>query len=187
MKGKMIHKRKIIIAAAALLFLLTVGYACYVVEIGNFRAITPGEAYRSAQLESDKLEYYIKQYGIRSILNLRGENSEMQWYKDEMRASAAYGVAHYDIAMSSSRFPTDETIKELISILKTAPRPILIHCQYGADRSGLVAAMWKVIVDNEPKSEAKKQLSFLYGHVPILGRDAMDRFFEKWPVEQYSH
>ena len=53
---------------------------------------------------------------------------------------------------------------------------------------GLVAAMLKVIVDKEPKSEAKKQLSILYGHVPLLGRAAKDRFFEEWnPEDQYSY
>jgi len=49
-----------------------------------------------------------------------------------------------------------------------------------ADRSGLAAAMWKVIVDREPKSEAEKQLSILSGHIPIGKTSAMDRFFENW-------
>jgi len=44
--------------------------------------------------------------------------------------------------------------------------------------------MWKVIVDNEPKSVAKRQLSILYGHIPIGGTVAMDRFFEKWALEE---
>ena len=46
--------------------------------------------------------------------------------------------------------------------------------------SGLVAAMWKVIVDKEPKSEAGKQLSILYGHLPIGKTTATDHFFENW-------
>jgi undecaprenyl-diphosphatase len=40
--------------------------------------------------------------------------------------------------------------------------------------------MWKVIVDKEPKSEAAKELSILYGHIPIGKTIAMDHFFEKW-------
>jgi hypothetical protein len=40
--------------------------------------------------------------------------------------------------------------------------------------------MWKVIVDKEPKPEARKQLSILYGHFPLGETSAMDRFFEKW-------
>jgi undecaprenyl-diphosphatase len=60
------------------------------------------------------------------------------------------------------------------------PRPVLIHCKQGADRTGLVAAMWKVIVDKEPKSEARKQLSPIFFHFPICRTASLDRFFKKW-------
>ncbi|MGO9611667.1 MAG: hypothetical protein ACLPX5_01335 [Dissulfurispiraceae bacterium] len=56
----------------------------------------------------------------------------------------------------------------------------LIHCKTGADRSGLVAAMWKTLIDKEPKDEAARQLSILYGHLSIGDTAAMDDFFEKW-------
>jgi len=149
-------------------------------EQGNFHAVTPGEAYRSAQLDRDELEYYIKKHNIKSILNLRGENPNASWYMEELRVSIERNVTHYDISLSASREPTNADVQRLIEIFKHAPRPILIHCQAGADRSGLVAAMWKVIVDREPKSEAEKQISILYGHIPIGKTSAMDHFFENW-------
>jgi len=89
-------------------------------------------------------------------------------------------VKHYNIPLSSSREPDETVVRNLIEIFKNAPHPVLIHCQAGADRSGLAAAMWKVFVDKEPKSEAGKQLSLLYGHLPIGKTTAMDRFFQKW-------
>jgi len=155
-------------------------YICYVIDQGNFRVITTGEAYRSAQLDRDKLEYYVRRYNIKSVLNLRGQNPYSDWYREELTVSAANRIKHYDIALSSTREPTENDVKQLTEIFREAPRPILIHCQAGADRSGLVAAMWKVIVDQEQKLEAGKQLSIFYGHVPLGGRDAMDNFFEKW-------
>lgn len=176
----MSRRAKFIIAVLLSLFILTASYFLYMEEQGNFHVITPGDAYRSAQLDRDELEYYIKKYNIRSILNLRGENPNTSWYTEELRVSAEQNVKHYDIALSASRKPTDEEVQRLIKIFRSAPRPILIHCQAGADRSGLAAAMWKVIVDREPKSEAEKQLSILYGHIPIGKTSAMDRFFENW-------
>ncbi len=176
----MSRKLKFFIAVLSLVLILTAGYFLYTEEQGNFHAITPGEAYRSAQLDRDELEYYIKKHNIRSILNLRGKNPDNSWYKEELEVSAEHNVIHYDISLSASREPTDEDVQRLIKIFKSAPRPILIHCQAGADRSGLVAAMWKVIVDREPKSEAEKQISILYGHIPIGKTSAMDRFFENW-------
>jgi protein tyrosine/serine phosphatase len=94
--------------------------------------------------------------------------------------SAANQIKHYDITLSSTKEPAENDVKQLTDISKEAPRPILINCQSGADRSRLGAAMWKVIVDHEKKPKAEKQLSVFFGHIPLGGRDAMDKYFEKW-------
>jgi undecaprenyl-diphosphatase len=171
--------RKVFIAAIFLL-LFPAGYVLTIWEQGNFHEITKGEAYRSAQLNRDEFEYYIKKYHIRSVLNLRGQNSGESWYKDELKVSMDHHLVHYDIPLSATHEPDSQDVQTLLTVFREAPRPILIHCKSGADRTGLVGAMWKVIVDNEPKSEASKQLFILYGHIPIGGTSAMDRFFEKW-------
>ncbi|MGB9711780.1 MAG: dual specificity protein phosphatase family protein [Dissulfurimicrobium sp.] len=169
-----------ILSLFSLLAILGTVYLLYMEEQGNFHVITPGEAYRSAQMDRDELEYYIKKYGIRSILNLRGENTGKMWYVEELEVSREQHVAHYDISLATSRELKDDDVRKLVKIFKNAPRPILIHCQSGADRSGLVAAMWKVIVDKEPKAKAADQLSIIYGHMPVGKTTAMDHFFKKW-------
>ncbi len=40
--------------------------------------------------------------------------------------------------------------------------------------------MWKIVVDGESLSKAKKQLSIIYGHFPIGSAVAMDQFFKEW-------
>jgi protein tyrosine/serine phosphatase len=177
-KAKWILKCRLFLAAFTLLLVVSTGSFLYLKD--NFHAITPGEAYRSAQLDGEKLEFYVKKYQIRSILNLRGRRPDHDWYKEEIRTSANLNVVHYDISLSAVRKPSPEDVRELIHIFRTAPRPLLIHCKAGADRSGLAAAMWKVIVDREPKSEARKQLSIKFAHIPLGGPEAMDSFFDNW-------
>jgi len=161
-------------------------YAMFVAGQGNFHQITEGQAYRSAQLDGDELKYCINKYGIKSILNLRGKDPEEKWYAEEKKISSEYGVRHYDLALSAYREPTGEETRILTELIKSAPRPVLIHCQAGADRTGLASAMWKVIVDNDSKAEAAGQLSVLYGHMPFGPASAMDDFFEKWLPEEIS-
>jgi protein tyrosine/serine phosphatase len=171
----------IVIAVLVVLMLPPAGYyGVYLRVQGNFHAITPGEAYRSAKLDKDKLTYYVKKYNIRSIVNLIGEDPYKPWYQEELRVSRKHNIRHYDLALSATDPPSQEDTRKLMRIFRTAPRPILIHCKGGSDRSGLVAAMWKVIIDKEPKAEARKQLSILYGHFPFGGTSALDRFFEEW-------
>jgi len=175
------RRLKIFIAALAVVLLLPAGYfGVYMQVQGNFHQITAGEAYRSAKLDRDELEHYIKKYNIKSIVNLLGEDPRKPWYREEIQVSAEHHVRHYDISLSATHEPTEEDARKLVEIFQNAPRPVLIHCKGGSDRSGLVAAMWKVIVDKEPKSEARKQLSMLYGHFPIGKTSAMDHFFENW-------
>lgn len=177
------RQRKCILAAVSLLFILIGSLFLYIEEQGNFHSITSGEAYRSAQMDRDELEYDINNYHLKSILNLRGKNPDSDWYIEEVKVSSEHGIIHYDMALSASRELTAKEIRVLREIFNSAPRPILIHCMSGADRSGLVSAMWKVIVDKTSKAEAKKQLSILYGHIPIGSTSALDRFFESWRPE----
>jgi undecaprenyl-diphosphatase len=176
----------IAVLALALLLLLPASYfGLYMQTQGNFHPITQGEAYRSAKLDRDKLEYYIKKYNIKSIVNLIGHHPDKPWYREEIQVSAEYNIKHYDLSLSATNEPSEKDVRKLTEIFENAPRPVLIHCKGGSDRSGLVAAMWKVIVDKEPKSDARKQLSLWYGHFPIGKTSAMDRFFQQWdPVPQ---
>jgi len=176
------RRSKIYIAIFALLLLLTAGYL-FIVEYDNFHPITEGEAYRSAQLDGDELAYYIRVYNIKSIINLRGDDLTAAWYREEKRVSAEHHVKLYDLSLSAWREPDEREIRTLIMLFNRIPRPVLIHCRGGSDRSGLAAAIWKVVVDKEPKSEAEKQLSVFFGHFPIGKTAALDRFFQKWDPE----
>jgi protein tyrosine/serine phosphatase len=171
---------KAIVLVLGLACLLGVARMLYLEEQGNFHPITPGEAYRSAQLDQDELEYYIRKYAIRSVINLRGVHHDEKWYRDETEICRRLGVAHYDVDLSSDKAPNATQLRDLLGFFATAHRPVLIHCQAGADRSGLAAALWKLVVDRTPKSVARKQFSILYGHIPFGPTQALDDFFEKY-------
>lgn len=160
-------------------------YFWYLDEQGNFHPITPREAYRSAQLDQDELEYYIHKFGIHSIINLRGNNVGESWYAKEIATSRKLGIRHYDLGvLSAGRRPSSHEIEKLLKIFRIAPRPVLIHCQGGADRSGLAAALWKMVIDGVPKSVAKKQLSIRYGHMPFGPTQVLDAFLENWTIHK---
>ncbi len=171
---------KIIAGVILSVIYITGSFVMFVRDSGNFHEITSGKAYRSAQLNKAQLEHFIKKYGIRSVINLRGGKKEARWYRDEITICEQYGIIHYDIPLSATREPKMEEVNQLIEIFRTAPQPVLIHCKDGADRSGLAAAIWKVVMDGEPEWEAKKQLSIFYGHMPIGKVTVLDQFFEKW-------
>ncbi len=157
------------------------GWAGYLRLSGNFHPVEEGVIYRSGQLSGAQFASRIQEKHIRTIINLRGNNSGRPWYNDEMKASAAAGVQHIDFPISAGRELTDDQVSKLAVFLKESPRPILIHCEAGADRSGLASALYKLLVEKRSPGEASAQLSFRYGHFPWLGSRtvAMNRTFER--------
>ena len=173
-------QKKIIRTAAVLVGLLGVVAASrfwYLKEQGNFHPITPCVAYRSAQLDPDELEYYIGKFKIHSIINLRGKDEGEPWYGEEVATCRKMDVRHYDLGLSAVERPSSREIEDLLRLFQIAPRPVLIHCKAGADRSGLAAALWKMVIDGSPKSEARKELSIRFGHMFLGPTQVLDVFF----------
>ena len=150
---------------------VTGGYAIYcavIIETGNFHAVDPGVLYRSAQLGDQDLQAYARRYGIKSVLNLRGAHPGEAWYDGEMDAVHQLALVHYDYPLSAKRFVTSGEIAELLDIVRRAPKPLLVHCRSGADRSGLLAALYRYAVDGDSAAQADAQLSLVFGHFPYL-------------------
>ena len=59
-----------------------------------------------------------------------------------------------------------------------------MHCKSGADRAGLAAALYLIIMKNVPVEVAAKQLSFSYGHIKSSKTGILDAFFEKYISDQ---
>jgi uncharacterized protein (TIGR01244 family) len=156
-------------------------WAGYLRLTGNFHPIENGVIYRSGQLSGPQFANRIKENGIRTIINLRGDNTGQPWYDAEMEASKAARVQHVDFPLSAGRELTDAQVTRLTALLRDSPRPILIHCEAGADRSGVASALYLLLVARRPVREASGQLSFRYGHFPWLTSRtaAMDRTFDR--------
>lgn len=143
---------------------------------GNFHTITNNQAYRSRQLDKKLLTFYITKYDIKSIINLRGEEKGVNWYDDELKVCSIYNIVHYDLDLAMDKIPKNKDIQTLLTIFKTAPKPVLIHCLGGSDRTGLAATLWKLVIDKEDKKQALKQMSFFYGHMPFGKATILDKW-----------
>jgi len=135
---------------------------------GNFHAVEAGILYRSAQPDRNDLIAAVHQHGVRSVLNLRGRNPGSYWYDEEVGASRELGLAHYDYSLSAKRLVTAQQIAEILNIVRQAPKPLLIHCKSGADRAGLVSALYRFALAGAKAEDADRELSLVYGHFPYL-------------------
>jgi protein tyrosine/serine phosphatase len=91
-------------------------------------------------------------------------------------------VIYSDRSLGSGKELSLEEMDDLISLLRQAPKPVLIHCLGGADRSGLVSALYLFAIEGRSPGEAAKELSIWTGHVPLIRPKvtAMDNSFWRY-------
>ena len=147
--------------------------------LGNVHTVERDTLYRSATLHPDALRRVVDTYSIRTVLNLRGAEPGERWYREESACLNTAGVHLIDFPMVDYLEPSDQQLSDLRGIFTAASRPLLVHCRVGADRTGLVCALFELWIMRKPADTARRQLSWRYGHVPWLdGRSgAMDRAF----------
>jgi protein tyrosine/serine phosphatase len=147
---------------------------------GNFAVVVPGELYRSNQPTSARLQDYATRYEIRTVVNLRGRDDGAGWYREEAAAARRLGIELIDFPMQADRRIDAKTATELAAILRDAPRPILIHCRSGADRTGLASVIYLSRVARADEETAERQLSLRYGHIAIPFLSATYAMDESW-------
>lgn len=153
--------------AAAVLLTVTVGYLAFLHFSGNFHVVHDGQVYRAAQMDGQALSRWHREHGIASVLNLRGQNDGADWYETERAVADRLGIAHIDFRMSAQTELTQPEVEALMAAMRDAPKPMLIHCMGGADRTGLASAMYVAGLAGMGEDAAEEQLSMAYGHVGI--------------------
>lgn len=155
----------------------------------NVRTVHKDNLYRSAQLSKRQFKKYIEKYGIKTVINLRGKSSS-EWYLDEMDAMDETGTEHFDVRMGASRLPHRKDLLRLLELYETAKRPILIHCQGGADRTGEASALYKLEFMGSSKKDAMKMQTIWYRH--LKWRYPAKRYFigeiyqgKQWALDSY--
>ncbi len=92
----------------------------------------------------------LKALGIRSILNLRRWNSDP---KDFEQA----GFTPLLQRMEADDLTVDDLVAAL-RLFRDAPKPVIVHCWHGSDRTGSVVAAYRIVFQNWTPAAALDEL-----------------------------
>jgi len=152
----------------------------------NFHEIDAGKYFRSAQLDAGGFRSAIGRYGIKTIINLRGARPGEDWYDGERAVASELQVLQIDIPMSSRRLPHKRDLILLLDAFKNAPRPLLVHCLIGADRTGEASAIYEMIYMGKSKEDSLKMLAPEFFHSPEITPAKSYFIRELWQGEAWA-
>jgi protein tyrosine/serine phosphatase len=136
----------------------------------NLFQVTP-TLFRSAQLSKDDVAE-LKTLGIKNVIGLRAFHSDDDWLrKSGIKASR---VKIYTWAVN------DDNIVAALRAIRTAEKegPVLLHCWHGADRTGLVSAMYRLLYQGWSRAQARDAvqnggsgINAVWKNIPVYLRD----------------
>jgi protein tyrosine/serine phosphatase len=118
--------------------------------VPNLHRITP-LLYRSEQPNALGMKN-LEKLGIRTVINLRFFNDDV----DEVKGTSLRAVRTKILTWRID----DAHVVEVMRMLQNADEgPFLIHCQHGADRTGLMTAMYRILEQKWTPEDALKELT----------------------------
>jgi len=133
---------------------------------------------RSAQPSPRDIARLARQ-GLKTIVNLRGGRSHGAWQL-ERDAAERHGIAVVDLVLRSREAPDPATLRALPEFFAAMKYPALAHCKSGADRAGLFAALYLLVVERSTVAEARRELSWRKGHFRYAKTGILDAFLEDY-------
>ncbi|MDA9165518.1 tyrosine-protein phosphatase [Alphaproteobacteria bacterium] len=149
---------------------------CY----NNFHKVDEN-LYRSNMPTPSRIKKYSK-LGIKTIINLRGVRKDGGWLL-ENEACKKYNIKLIDFRARSRAAPEKEMIFEANKLFKNISYPALIHCKSGADRAGIMCALYFLLQKKQETKKAKQQLSWKYLHIKWAKPGVLDSFVHEYSTQ----
>lgn len=116
----------------------------------NLHQMTP-TLYRSALPDSSAVPV-LEQLKIATVINFLPE-SDASWLKNP-------GIKQVQLTYRTNHVDDADVLAALRAIQQAqANGPVLMHCKHGSDRTGLMAAMYRVVVQGWSKEEALNEMT----------------------------
>lgn len=130
--------------------------------------------YRGAQPTAEGIRQ-LSMLGVRTIVNLRTMHSDA----DKI---GGLSISYKHISFKAWRPEHEDVVRFLKIATNPAKQPVFVHCQHGADRTGMMTAVYRIVVQGWSKDDAIREMTQGgFGFHPIW-RDLVD-YIRKLDVE----
>ncbi|MHC4714041.1 MAG: fused DSP-PTPase phosphatase/NAD kinase-like protein [Planctomycetota bacterium] len=107
--------------------------------------------YRGAQPTAEGFRE-LEKMGVKTVVNLRSFHSD----RDELEGTAL-GYVH--VWAKAWNAEDEDVVKFLKVVADKSKAPVFVHCQHGADRTGMMVAIYRIIIQGWTKGAAVKEMT----------------------------
>ena len=116
--------------------------------VKNFAKVSDG-LYRGEQPTAEGFAE-LKKMGIKTAVNLRSFHSD-----HSLLAGTGLQYVHF---YCQAWHPEDEDVAKFLKVLKDPNnRPVFVHCQHGADRTGMMVAAYRMVEQSWSSEDAARE------------------------------
>ena len=109
------------------------------------------DLYRGAQPTAEGMKQ-LEKLGVKTIVNLRFLTSDRKMLKDT-------GLEYEHINTTTFSTDTKDVIRFLKIVTNAERTPVFVHCHRGVDRTGVMCAAYRIVVQDWTKEEAVEEMT----------------------------
>jgi protein tyrosine/serine phosphatase len=115
----------------------------------NFARVSDG-LYRGGQPSAESFAK-LKAMGVRTVVALRT-------FDVDQRLLEGLGLKYLHISFIAGHPETEDVLEFLKTVEDPANQPVFVHCKWGTDRSGMMTAVYRIVVEGWSKEEALEEM-----------------------------
>jgi uncharacterized protein (TIGR01244 family) len=144
-------------------------------ELPNFHAVNT-LIYRGGQPKPGGIKKLVG-LGIKTVINLRDNDERAQSEEQEVKAA---GLVYINRPLPRWDSPGEQQVKELLSLLTAADKPVFVHCKRGSDRTGVLIAIYRIEHDGWTSERAKAEANrYGMGFWQLEMKDYIHDYYER--------
>jgi len=150
--------------------------------VGNFAKVSD-VLFRGEQPTAEGMAE-LKKMGIKTVINLRAFHSD----RDELKGTGLNYVHIYCKAWH----PEEEDVLAFLKVVSDPKyQPVFVHCQHGADRTGMMCASYRIVKAGWAATDAAKEthnfgfhqiFKDIQKYLLTMKAEAMEKLLESTPL-----
>lgn len=156
----------------------------------HFHVVESGVLMRSGQPRVSDLEYIRAEYGLRAVVCARGGTRHPlrgRWFARERAYCEREAIQFAHLPFSDADVPPPEIFDRFLSVaIRPEHQPLLVHCEQGFHRSGMLCAAYRIRVSKWPWEKVLAELR-QFGFDPgDTKRQRLIQGLEAWAEQRES-